>query len=91
MSRWRWYSKLLFAILVAAFAWYVWPTQWAYYRLDPSVAVGGASDQVVVEHSKVIRVNRFTGKVEEMSYDDPSGSGWRRYQLRSRRWREPSR
>lgn len=30
MRHWRWYSKLLFALLVAAFAYWVWPTPWRY-------------------------------------------------------------
>jgi hypothetical protein len=30
MRSWRWYSKVLFALLVAAFAYWVWPTPWQY-------------------------------------------------------------
>jgi len=31
MRTWRWYSKLLFALLVAAFAYFAWPTPWQYH------------------------------------------------------------
>lgn len=48
MRTWRWYSKLLPALLLAAFAYWVWPTAWEHYR-DEGVNV---------------RVNRFTGKAE---------------------------
>jgi hypothetical protein len=34
MRTWRWYSKLLFALLVAAFAYFVWPTPWRYHTLE---------------------------------------------------------
>ncbi len=53
MRTWRWYSKLLFALLVAAFAYYVWPTPWTCYQIDP-----GSS------RSSWLRVNRFTGRTE---------------------------
>ena len=31
MRHWRWYSKLLFALVVAAFAYFVWPTPWRHF------------------------------------------------------------
>jgi|GEM_PF-3578686 len=34
MRTWRWYSKLLFALLVTAFAYFVWPTPWRYHDFD---------------------------------------------------------
>jgi len=46
MQRWRWYSKVLFALLVAAFAYFVWPTPYVYLPGPEGVPV---------------RVNRFTG------------------------------
>ena len=37
MRTWRWYSKVLFAILAAAFAYYVWPTPWHYFDGYPGI------------------------------------------------------
>jgi len=51
MRTWRWYSKVLFALLVAAFAYWVWPTPWRY-----EIVWGGEA---------LIRVNRFTGSAYE--------------------------
>ncbi len=49
MRNWRWYSKVLFALLVAAFAYWVWPTPWtAYAHVD----------------TQLVRQNRFTGRVQ---------------------------
>ena len=31
MRHWRWYSKVLFALLAAAFAYWVWPTPWQHF------------------------------------------------------------
>ena len=53
MRSWRWYSKVLFALLVAAFAYWVWPTPWEYVP-PPS----GEQNRGVV----AVRVNRFTGR-----------------------------
>ena len=50
MRQWRWYSKLLFALLVAAFAYFVWPTPWMYFG-------NGMGGQV----GTIVRVNRITG------------------------------
>ncbi len=50
MRTWRWYSKLLFALLVAAFAYCVWPTPWMYFG-------NGMGGQV----GTIVRVNRITG------------------------------
>jgi len=46
MREWRWYSKLLFALLVAAFAYWVWPTPHFY----------------VVASPYILQFNRFTGE-----------------------------
>ncbi len=48
MRQWRWYSKVLFAILVAAFAYWVWPTPWVTYS--------GSSE--------IRRVHRVTGRYQ---------------------------
>jgi hypothetical protein len=48
MRSWRWYSKVLFALLVAAFAYWVWPTAWFYPPLSSTIA----------------RVHRVTGEVQ---------------------------
>jgi len=48
MRTWRWYSKLLFALLVAAFAYLVWPTPWRYLSW----------------HEMPIKVHRLTGRTE---------------------------
>ena len=37
MRSWKWYSKVLFGLVVAAFAWFVWPTPWKY--LGPGIRV----------------------------------------------------
>ena len=50
MRNWRWSSKMSFALLVAAFAYWVWPTPWAY---------SGSQDGEMLT-----RRNRITGRVE---------------------------
>ena len=52
MRSWRWYSKVLFALMVAAFAYWVWPTPWRYY----AAGVGGGV--------MLFRENRFTGRTQ---------------------------
>jgi hypothetical protein len=32
MRTWRWYSKLLLGLLLLAFAYWVWPTPYRYWR-----------------------------------------------------------
>jgi len=64
MRTWRWYSKVLFAVLVAAFAYWVWPTRYAY-RMS-TTPMGGTPI--------TMRVDRFTGRVDLLAYD-----GWRHY------------
>jgi hypothetical protein len=49
MRSWRWYSKVLFALLAAAFAYWVWPTPWRYDHWEG----GGA-----------IRTHRVTGRMQ---------------------------
>jgi len=58
MRSWRWYSKLLFALLVAAFAYFVWPTQWRGFH----AAFSPNSDSVHL--TLMVRENRFTGRVQ---------------------------
>jgi len=59
MRSWRWYSKVLFALLVAAFAYSVWPTPWMY-------GLDGTPPR---------RVNRLTGQVEYLTRMMPYESG----------------
>ena len=51
MRTWRWYSKVVLALLLAAFAYFVWPTRYAWEV--PST--GG--------FPTVIRRDRFTGQI----------------------------
>jgi len=67
MRHWRWRSKALFAILVAAFAYYVWPTPWRYFS-DESYR--GGSGGVCN-----IRVHRVTGRAQILVR-----GGWRPYE-----------
>ena len=55
MRSWRWYSKVLFALLVVAFAYWVWPTPWRYDHT-----------QVGRLHLPV-RTHRITGRAEMLS------------------------
>ena len=63
MRTWRWYSKVLFALLVAAFAYWVWPTPWRWEETNTGL----------------YRLNRFTGRVERMGlqgdWHDPKNDG----------------
>jgi hypothetical protein len=47
MRTWRWYSKVLLALAILAFAYFVWPTPYRYFTVRG------------VAH----RENRFTGEV----------------------------
>lgn len=68
---------MLLALVVAAFAYYVWPTPWTYYQCNPSVGIAASevlyARYEVVEYGIWLRVNRFTGKVERLSLDT---AGW---------------
>jgi len=48
MRSWRWYSKLLLALFLLAFAYWVWPTPWRYSESE----------------GYTMRENRFTGRVQ---------------------------
>lgn len=52
MRSWKWYSKVLFVLVLVAFGWWVWPTPWETYR----DATGGR-----------VRVNRFTNRSQELT------------------------
>ena len=54
MRTWHWYSKLALALLLAAFAYYVWPTPWRVYNR------GDGEWQ---------RVHRLTGRSEFLDDD----------------------
>lgn len=67
MRSWRWYSKVLFALLVAAFAYWVWPTPWQY--LPPPLPKG-----IDTEYGwgiVALRFNRFTGRIQALSSGGP--------------------
>lgn len=34
MRAWNWYSKAAFALVLLAFAYWVWPTPWRVFRQD---------------------------------------------------------
>ncbi len=49
MRHWRWYSKVLFALLVAAFAYWVWPTPWRYDHTSGNlVRIHRATDETAI-------------------------------------------
>jgi hypothetical protein len=50
MRHWRWYSKVLLGLVLAAFAYWVWPTPWGYDHTRLS------------DEECVIRLNRVTGR-----------------------------
>ena len=54
MRTWRWYSKALFALLVAAFAYFVWPTPWRYFTARTDMPEIGTS----------WREHRVTGRLQ---------------------------
>jgi len=60
VSHLRWYSKVLFAVLAVAFAYFVWPTAWTERTV--SIAVGITT---------TARTSRFTGRTEVLS---PTGA-----------------
>jgi hypothetical protein len=90
MRSWRWYSKLLFALLVAAFAYWVWPTPWQYFILDRPGVFGNAgpmlygTDMSPVAGAPggtfIVRVHRVTGRAYTLSV---KGGGWQRYRPQS--------
>jgi len=58
MRTWTWYSKLLLVLVLAAFAYWVWPTPWKTYK------TGRVN----------LRVNRFTGHTQRLwssGWSDP--------------------
>jgi hypothetical protein len=81
VTHWRWYSKLLLALLVAAFAYFVWPTPWMYFTVPSGsgyhqtdellrlVGTYGEEGRVVsAEGSAVIvRVHRITGSAQTLA------------------------
>ena len=85
MRHWRWYSKLLFALLVAAFAYFVWPTPWMYFTVAPAGTYGLSEDmrQLAARHASggeititlddpagaVIRVHRLTGRTQVLEFN----------------------
>jgi len=55
MRSWRWYSKLLLALLVVAFAYFVWPTPWRYEHRGTE--------------NSLVRINRLTDEVQILILD----------------------
>jgi hypothetical protein len=71
MRAWRWYSKVLLALLAVAFGYLVWPTPWRYYTLDNGTLlymVCSKDKQVPPEPlspvSLLIRQHRVTGQTQ---------------------------
>ncbi len=79
MRTWRWYSKVLFALLVAAFAYFVWPTPWRHFTVAPAGRYALSRDMVTrASHyadgpvtfggedttAAVIRVHRVTARTQ---------------------------
>ena len=71
MRSWRWYSKVLFALLVAAFAYWVWPTPWRYYTLENGTLwymtwskVTTVPPEPLSPVSLLVRQHRVTGRTE---------------------------
>jgi hypothetical protein len=60
MRTWRWYSKVLLGLALAAFAYWVWPTAWVHCT---TFFPGSAGPPEMVS----ARVNRFTGRTEVLS------------------------
>ena len=69
MRSWRWYSKVLFALLVVAYAYWVWPTPWR----DEGYVTNPSGVQMEV------RLRRITGRAQFLSY-----YGWEDQQPRPR-------
>jgi len=53
VQHWKWYSKVALALLVAAFAYWVWPTAWVTWRVGDTW----------------LRVNRLTARVQVLDVD----------------------
>ena len=63
MRSWRWYSKLLCALVLAAFAYFVWPTPWHYHH----------------HGTTLLRINRLTGTIERPGRPVDNEHGWQRW------------
>lgn len=57
MGKWRWYSKLLLALVLAAFAYFVWPTPYSWYPVERS--------------RYMIQRNRVTGRCVFVEAQEP--------------------
>lgn len=68
MRTWRWYSKGLFALLVAAFAYWVWPTPWTGYREVENYTESNRFDIAdktdTTRDVVLLRRNRITGCIQ---------------------------
>jgi hypothetical protein len=64
MRSWRWYPKVLSALLVAALAYWVWPTPWGPYPC--AVYSRGGRDYAGTWGQTTVRVNRLHGHAEEL-------------------------
>jgi len=79
MRHWRWYSKLLFALLVAAFAYFVWPTPWQYYMVPGSSSPAMTTIISIESFDSFYRINRATGWVQVWRRGGKHGDGhWER-------------
>ena len=71
MRTWRWYSKLGFALLLAAFAYCVWPTPWRYFPPPRNYEEFDFSEVISV------RLNMLSGEVQALFVTLPVG--WRAF------------
>ena len=84
MQSWRWYSKVLFALLVLAFAYCVWPTPWRYCILERPGDFAFARNRYAEEEDVagapggtfIVRVHRVTGRAYTLT---ETGRGWQAY------------
>lgn len=55
-------GRVLLVAILAAFAWFVWPTPWAYYEGGPA---------------HLIRRHRLSGEIQWFLSTGSSSGGWR--------------
>jgi len=77
MRTWRWYSKLLFALLVAASAYLVWPTPWRYHACEVADYAEGYDWGNGFARLVRVRENRFTGKMQTLHVVEDRNPRWR--------------
>ena len=67
MKHWRWYSKVLLALALLAFAYWVWPTPWSSFRTTTAFLPDPKQNMMVKAPNGwriEIRENRLTHRVQ---------------------------